>query len=155
MPPKTRRVQIDVPIHLSITLDGDPHERTAAYRALLDDIVESAERLARRYYLRWECGESLMARVDDECAITDLDLPRPTDPSDRRGAPGGAPGRRQGATLRGEPVATRSPRSTTPPADRGVPPEPVASRRGLVLVTAERRRTDRTDTADRSQSGNT
>jgi hypothetical protein len=39
----TRRIEVETPIHLTITLDGDPRERTAAYNALLADAVRAVE----------------------------------------------------------------------------------------------------------------
>ena len=38
-----RRVQVDIPLHLTITLDRVPRERTAAFCAMLDHIVEASE----------------------------------------------------------------------------------------------------------------
>jgi hypothetical protein len=50
--PVNRRVQADVDIQLTIVLDGEPGERTAAYDAFLDDALETLPRLGLRYYLR-------------------------------------------------------------------------------------------------------
>lgn len=68
----TRRVKVDLDLHLSITLDGDPKERTLAYNAFLDDALETIQRLGARYYLRAHKGESVEVRVSDECETTDL-----------------------------------------------------------------------------------
>ena len=109
-----RRVQVDLALHLTITLDGDPHERTAAYNALLADAVETMERLGRRYYLREERGESITARLPDECDITELTSGTMATRGARRRA-SKRPSRHAGAGASGARPEATAPASTPDP----------------------------------------
>jgi hypothetical protein len=69
---RVRRVQVDVPLYLSVTLEGQADECSKLFAALVADAAEAVQQLARRDYLRADRGESITARLPAECNVTDL-----------------------------------------------------------------------------------
>lgn len=68
-----RRIRAEITLKLTVTLEGEPYERTDAYNAILDALEPAVKELAARY-LRDERGESLTLKREGGEVVHELPL---------------------------------------------------------------------------------
>jgi len=75
LPPQLpdRRISAEITLKLTVTLEGEPYERTDAYNAMLDALEPAVKEIAARY-LRNERGESVTLKREGDEVVQELPL---------------------------------------------------------------------------------
>ena len=68
-----RRISAEITLNLTITLEGEPYERTDAFNAILDALDPAVKEIAARH-LRDERGESVTLKREGDQVVHELPL---------------------------------------------------------------------------------
>lgn len=68
-----RRVKAEITLKLTVTLEGEPYERTEAHEAFLDAVEPVVKDIAARH-LREERGESVSLEIVGDAPVCELPL---------------------------------------------------------------------------------
>jgi hypothetical protein len=68
-----RRIRAEITLKLTVTLEGEPYERTDAYNAIVAALEPALQEIAARY-LRDERGESVTLKREGDEVVQELPL---------------------------------------------------------------------------------